>query len=288
MKHSDVVFLRQLKVDTVIGVYDWEQSIKQTLIFDIDLGLDTRNAASADDLANTIDYMAVATQVTDYVHNNHCGLIETVAEHCADMLLRDYPAEWVKISVNKIDAVSDATGGVGVVIERSQAKVVTVGLGTNTDDAEQRLLQAATLLRTQFPDIRFAYCYQTELQNEHGPSALNTVAQFTTQDDVYLLQAKLKHIETTCGRNRTATKNGPGAMDIDLICFGDAVINHPATGLNTPDPALADTAYVLKPLLDLSPNMLIPNVGMSVQQLWDACSAQHILGKKIDLALNIQ
>lgn len=284
--NSDVVFIRQLTVDTVIGVYDWEQSIKQTLVFDIDLGLHTAAAAQDDDLTNTIDYMAVATQITDYVHRSQCGLIETVAEQCAAMLLRDYPALWVKLSVNKIGAVSAATGGVGVTIERHQANDVIVSLGSNTEDAEQKLRQAATLLGHHFPTIRFSPCYLTDLVAEDGQAAINCTAIFSTADQVYRIHAMLKHIENQCGRQRHTDHRGPHALDLDIISFGRTACVDAASNINLPVPALNTLPYVLGPLHDIVPGTTLPTYSNTIAELWQACADKHICREKLSLDLN--
>ena len=116
---QDIVFIEALKVDTVIGVYEWEKTIQQTLQFDIEMSTDTRQAAQIDDLSKTVDYAVVADDVVKLAKENQVELIETVADMVADKILKDYPVESVKVTLRKLGAVA-STASVGVIIERSR------------------------------------------------------------------------------------------------------------------------------------------------------------------------
>ncbi|MCU7959761.1 MAG: dihydroneopterin aldolase [gamma proteobacterium symbiont of Bathyaustriella thionipta] len=116
----DIVFLRDLRVDTVIGIYDWEREIRQTVILDIEMGADIRKAAQSDDIADTLDYKAVAKRMIQFVGDSRFQLVETLAERCAEIIRDEFPVPWLRLSVNKIGAVSGATD-VGVIIERGTA-----------------------------------------------------------------------------------------------------------------------------------------------------------------------
>jgi dihydroneopterin aldolase len=116
---QDIVFIEALKVDTVIGVYEWEKTIQQTLQFDIEMSTDTRQAAQIDDLSKTVDYAVVADDVVKLAKENQVELIETVADMVADKILKDYPVESVKVTLRKLGAVA-STVSVGVIIERSR------------------------------------------------------------------------------------------------------------------------------------------------------------------------
>lgn len=117
---QDIVFIEGLKVDTVIGVYDWEKTIQQTLQFDIEMRTDTRAAAQIDDLSKTVDYAVVAEDIIKLTRNNQSELIETVAEKVATQILQSHPVESVKIKLRKLGAVA-STKSVGVMIERHRS-----------------------------------------------------------------------------------------------------------------------------------------------------------------------
>ena len=88
-------------MSTVIGVYSWEREIEQWLIFAVDMAADVASAAARDDIADALDYSAVAQTVTDVVTQGEFQLIETAAEHVAQQLLADYPLGWVRVEVAK-------------------------------------------------------------------------------------------------------------------------------------------------------------------------------------------
>lgn len=113
----DIVFINGLTISTVIGVFDWEKTIKQTLIFDMQLGCDITPAASDDDLNKTLDYAAISLAVDQFCQQNTVELIETLAERLAAFLMKEFTICWVRLTINKPDAVENAAG-VGVIIER--------------------------------------------------------------------------------------------------------------------------------------------------------------------------
>lgn len=113
----DCVFVRGLKVATTIGVYSWEKDIKQTLIFDIDMGTDIRAAASGDAIDLTVDYSTVSESVTHLVQEGRFELIETVAEQAAELIIKNFPVKYVEITLQKPGAVRTADT-VGVKIRR--------------------------------------------------------------------------------------------------------------------------------------------------------------------------
>ncbi len=115
----DTIFISDLRVDAVIGVFEWERRISQTLSFDIEMGADIRKAAASDDLKDTINYKAVAKRVISYVQESRVQLVETLAERLAELILTEFNVGWIRLRVNKPGAVRHAQD-VGVIIERGQ------------------------------------------------------------------------------------------------------------------------------------------------------------------------
>ena len=113
----DIIYLHDLRIDTVIGVFDWERRVKQRLILDLDMASDIRRAAASDDLADTLNYKAVAKRVIDYVEHSEFQLVETLAERVAELILTEFKVPWLRVRLNKQGAVRGARD-VGVVIER--------------------------------------------------------------------------------------------------------------------------------------------------------------------------
>lgn len=115
----DIVFIEELSVITTIGVYDWEQTIQQKLVFDIEMGWDNRKAAASDDVNDCLSYADISDAVIKHVEIQRFALVERVAEEIADLLLQRFNSPWVRIKVSKPGAVAQARN-VGVVIERGQ------------------------------------------------------------------------------------------------------------------------------------------------------------------------
>ena len=115
----DIVFLKDLRIETVIGVYDWEREIKQTVVLDLDMSADVAKAAASDHIDDTLDYKAVAKRLIEFVEQSEFQLVETMAERCAQIVREEFGVVWVRLTVNKIGAVTNAKD-VGVIIERGE------------------------------------------------------------------------------------------------------------------------------------------------------------------------
>ena len=113
----DTVYIEGLKTDAVIGVYDWERSIRQTLVLDLELASDNRAAAATDGIADAMDYDAISKRILAYVQASEFELIETLAERVADIVLSEFNIPWLRLKLSKPGAVAEAND-VGVIIER--------------------------------------------------------------------------------------------------------------------------------------------------------------------------
>ncbi len=113
----DIIYLRDLRIDTVIGIYAWERRIKQTIILDIEMATDIRKAAQTDSIDDTLNYKAVAKRLIDFVGNSDFQLVETLSERVAEIVLNEFQVPWLRLQVNKQGAVRGARD-VGVIIER--------------------------------------------------------------------------------------------------------------------------------------------------------------------------
>ncbi|HHZ69898.1 MAG TPA: dihydroneopterin aldolase [Methylococcaceae bacterium] len=115
----DIIFLRGLEIDTIIGIYDWERNTKQTLVLDFELAYDIRKASQTDNIEDTLDYKALTQQVTAFVEPSQFLLVETLAEEICALILKEFNTPWVKLTLNKKGAISTARD-VGIIIERGQ------------------------------------------------------------------------------------------------------------------------------------------------------------------------
>ena len=114
----DIIYLHDLRIDTVIGVFDWERRVRQTVIIDLDMAADIRHAAASDNIEDTLNYKAVSKRLIEFVGTTRFKLVETLAEKIAEILLAEFKLRWVRVRVNKKGAVRGASD-VGVIIERS-------------------------------------------------------------------------------------------------------------------------------------------------------------------------
>lgn len=117
---SDRVFIEDLRIQTVIGIFDWEREITQTISIDLQMAYDIRRAAETDDIDDTLDYKAVSKRLIQFVEASEFQLVEALAEHCARIVLDEFPVSWLRLKLSKPGAVRDSSA-VGVIIERGKA-----------------------------------------------------------------------------------------------------------------------------------------------------------------------
>jgi dihydroneopterin aldolase len=113
----DIVYIRDLEIDTVIGIYDWERKITQTIRIDLEMGTDIRRAAETDAIEDTLNYKAVAKRIIRYVEETQPELVETMAENIAAIVMNEFDVPWLRLTLGKPGAVRRSRE-VGIVIER--------------------------------------------------------------------------------------------------------------------------------------------------------------------------
>ena len=113
----DVIFISDLRLDLLVGVYDWERRVPQKVQFDLEIGLPGRAAGQTGKLADTIDYAAVVRRIEASLAQGHFGLLEKLAEHLAELVMREFKSPWVKVSVTKLAPLKNVKR-LGVTIER--------------------------------------------------------------------------------------------------------------------------------------------------------------------------
>ena len=112
----DIIFIHDFRLDILIGVYDWERRVPQTVQFDLDIGLPSREKWS-DKIAETIDYAKVVERIESSLAENHFLLVEALAEHIVQLVMTEFKAPWVRTSVTKLGALKGVKR-LGVTIER--------------------------------------------------------------------------------------------------------------------------------------------------------------------------
>ncbi len=117
---TDTVFVHELKVETIIGIWGWERKIRQTVSIDLEMGADIRRAAETDSIDDTLNYKAISKRVQQFVADSEFQLVETMVEKIAELVLQEFKVPWIQVRVSKPGAIRGAKN-VGVLIRRSKA-----------------------------------------------------------------------------------------------------------------------------------------------------------------------
>ncbi|MDM8547139.1 dihydroneopterin aldolase [Candidatus Venteria ishoeyi] len=115
----DIIYINDLRIDALIGIYPWERQIRQSIVLDIEMGADIARAAASDQIEDTLSYKDVAKRLIEFVGNSEFFLVETLTEKIADIILTEFSVPWVRVRLNKRGAVRGARD-VGILIERGK------------------------------------------------------------------------------------------------------------------------------------------------------------------------
>ena len=120
----DKIFIHALKTETIVGIFDWERQVKQTVIMDIELSADIAKAARSDSIDDTLNYKGVAKRVLAFVDESSFHLVETLAQHVAMLILEEFGVQWVNVTLSKPGAIRGSRD-VGVMLERTRQDLET-------------------------------------------------------------------------------------------------------------------------------------------------------------------
>jgi len=118
----DRVFIEDLNIETIIGIFDWEREIRQTVTIDLEMEFDIRKAAESDAIEDTLDYKSVSKRLIHFVEDSEFQLVEALAERCATIVLDEFPVTWLRLKLGKPGAIRGSSA-VGVIIERGSHAV---------------------------------------------------------------------------------------------------------------------------------------------------------------------
>lgn len=142
---------------------------------------------------------------------------------------------------------------------------IFVGVGSNVE-RERHILKGLEALRSRFGSLRVSPVYESAAVGFKGSPFLNLVAAFQTERRLRELLADLRGIEQACGRDPAVSKFAPRPLDLDLLLYGDAVLDEP--GLELPRPDILLYGFALKPLADLAPERRHPRLLRTYAELW--------------------
>lgn len=115
----DIVYIRDLKVNTVIGIFDWERRIRQTVSLDLEMATDIHKAAESDNIEDALDYKAVGKRLINFIEASEFQLVETLTEKIAILIMEEFGVTWLKLRLSKPGALRGSQD-VGVIIERGE------------------------------------------------------------------------------------------------------------------------------------------------------------------------
>ena len=128
MNTMDILYIRNLKVDAVVGIFSWEKRIRQPLHLDLEIAIDIRKAAATDDIQYALDYKTVSTRLTQFISQSEWHLIETLAEKIAALLMSEFGVTWLRLKLSKPAALPSADS-VGLMIERGDKNAPCLFMG---------------------------------------------------------------------------------------------------------------------------------------------------------------
>lgn len=262
----DKVYIRDLRMNAVIGIYEWERRIDQEINVNIEMGWDNRQAAETDDIQYALSYKEAAQLTKEFVKNSAFELVETLAEKIAELLLEKMAVNWVKVAVGKPYAVTDSVE-VGVSIERYRQEKnikVFIDVGSNIN-REENIQSCVNQLRQDFPGIIFSKAYESESVGFDGGPFINITAGFETDLSYPDLKFHLKNIENRHARERSRNnKYTSRTLDIDVVLYGNQVLQ---PEYDVPRSEILKFPFVLFPLAEIAPDVIHPEQKIAISEL---------------------
>jgi len=115
----DIIFLNDLRIETTIGIYEWERRIRQTITLDLEMATDAARAAATDRIEDALDYKSITKRIVEFVSSSEFQLVETLADRVASLVREEFAVPWIRLRLNKKYALRGATD-VGVIVERGE------------------------------------------------------------------------------------------------------------------------------------------------------------------------
>ncbi|MBR5178163.1 MAG: 2-amino-4-hydroxy-6-hydroxymethyldihydropteridine diphosphokinase [Lachnospiraceae bacterium] len=254
----DVIHIRRLEIFANHGVIPEENTLGQKFIISADLFMDLKKAGKTDDVSKTVHYGQAAVLIKQISEKSVFKLIEKLAEEIADALLKKFPVEKVKVTIEKPWApVRLPLETVAVEIERQWHKAY-LSIGSNMGDKEQYLKNAIEKLNStdDCEVVKTSSFIETEpYGNVEQDKFLNGALEIRTLMSPDELLKRVNTIEAEEGRVRTIHW-GPRTLDIDILLYDDEIVY--TDNLIIPHPDMQNRSFVLKPLCEIAPYAMHP------------------------------
>ena len=277
---TDQIHIKDLMLRTIIGINDEERRNRQDVLINITLFADLRPAGLSDAIADAVNYRTITKQIIAMVEASSFFTVEKLVAEIAAICLADPRVEAARVRAEKPGALRFARS-VGVEIYRTRTEMTTaqrnrvfVAMGSNIN-AAHNLREAVRLLRERATVVAVSPVYETApIGTTDQPNFLNAAVLVETPLPAADLKANvLRAIEQTLGRVRTADKNAPRTIDLDIALFNGDVLDVGARHI--PDPDILKYAHIAVPLADLAPEVRHPETG---QTLWEIAERSSIGG----------
>lgn len=273
MTNPDTIYIKELKVDCIIGIFKRERVKKQRVSIDLELPTDARNAAALDPSTRgstsspltqgdaklatnaSVDYKRVAKSVLTLAEKSKFLLVESLAEGVADMLLKTFKLPWVKVTVWKPGAVRFSKNvGIEVMRRRESAGTAYVSFGSNVRQKRSARMAAEALMK-KFDVEAVSSVYESDAVGPAKGKFWNFVAALRTDLALPALKSALRRIETKLGRVRTKDKFAPRTADLDVVFYG------PETHSEWNQP------HILLPMAEIAPGFRHPTSGKTILEI---------------------
>lgn len=287
MLNGDSIILTGLKVRCIIGIFDWERRQKQDVMIDLRLPADVRMSSRRDDIRDAVDYKKIAKSVIAFVQKSRFQLIETLAEELARHLLDLFGLSEVSLRVSKPGAVRGSKN-VGVEITRraslKNAKSAYLSLGSNVRP-RVHLSNALRRIGQKYGLRAVSHIYETSpVGGKKGQAFFwNMAVEMGAGEGPQKIREWAGRLEKMEGRTRTKDRYSPRTLDVDLILWGD--LSTKLKSFQLPHPDIRSKAFVLFPLLEIAPKMVLPGTGEPLIELAHSFGDKKQLIRRLDLDL---
>ena len=262
---ADQIHIKDLLLRTVIGINAEERRDRQDVLINITLTADLCPAGHSDNIEDAVNYRSITKQIIQLVEGSQFYLVEKLAAEIAAVCLADPRVESARVTVEKPGALRFARS-VGVTVERNRMERVFIAMGSNIE-AERNLRQAVHLLAGRCRLLAVSPVYETlPVGTTDQPNFLNAAALIETDLSPAALKSQvLQPIERHLGRRRSADKNAPRTIDLDISLYGQRVTE--VGDRHIPDPEILCYPHLARPLADLSPDFVHPVTGETLGEI---------------------
>jgi len=272
MNVPDRIRLTGLSIPCIIGLYDWERKRKQKVVLDLSFPCDAKKTAQSDKVEDAVDYKKISKAAQAFVGKSSYQLIETLAEDLAAHLL-GLGLEEITLQVSKPGAIRHAQNVSITLTRRKKLVRAHFSLGSNIEP-KKHLSAALLALQKKFGPIQVSSWYETSPVGTRARTPFwNLVAGVDTQDQPNALRRWAHRLEKQEGRLRLKNRFAPRTLDVDLIDWGGKIEDLPKSKSQNqsskalPHSDISSKAFVLFPLLEISPRWIHPLTQQSLVEM---------------------